>query len=198
MTNTPQFLLFTHSDSVKEDHQMAEYKQFIGLLRDKAPSSLEWHYEDMSGRYHMSNPVLTLLSGIEKVFHDIHVGLAADSEISSQGVSAIVNHYRYLSEKKYGFEVSPERSIETLGFALIERDKDVGIAVLKKNLDLNPDDAYAAHVLARAYVQLEDYENAVLYQTIASEKAQTMLDWHKKRHVRLLQEYKELLKQKAG
>ena len=198
LSDRPRFLLFTHSDSVKEDHQMKEYRQLISLLQKHAPESLEWHYEDMSGRYHMSMPVLSLMLGIERVFHDIHVGLAADSAVSQRGVDAIVDHYQYLSEQKYGFEVSPKQSIETLGFSLIETDKKAGLKVLKQNLALYPEDAYAAHALARAYAQLKDYQKAVEFQTMANDKAQSMLGWHKKRHARYLKEYKALLKEKAG
>lgn len=53
-------------------------------------------------------------SCFELLFNDYHEVLKADSEISSQGAQAILEHYRYLSEDKYGFEVPATDSLIAL------------------------------------------------------------------------------------
>ena len=183
-----KFVLFSHGATIKEDHQMANYQ----LLNDQLTpylASHEYHYQDFGQHYFMSLPALSVISAIEAMFSDIHRGLAADSLISQQGVSAIIAHYKDLSANKYGFEVSPKRSIESLGFALLATQPTQGIAVLKENIALYPSDAYTHHALAKAYDQLGDIGNAIKYQTKAAKLAENMLTWHQKRQQRYLQQY---------
>ena len=53
----------------------------------------------------MSQPVVYIVNGIEALFSDIHTDLKVDSEVSKNGVQAIIDYYRIISVKKYGFDV---------------------------------------------------------------------------------------------
>ncbi|WP_286264906.1 hypothetical protein [Thalassotalea atypica] len=154
----------------------------------------QYHYQDFGAHYFMSLPALSVISGIEALFSDIHRGLPADSVIAEQGVKAIIAHYKDLSENKYGFDVSPKRSIETLGFSLLKKSPEQGLNVLKESVNSFPEDAYAYHAVARAYEQLGDLVNAVKYQTKAAALGKNMLSWHQKRQQKFLAQYTEKLK----
>ncbi|WP_371372281.1 tetratricopeptide repeat protein [Thalassotalea aquiviva] len=187
--NTPKFLLFSHGTNIKEEHQLQSYGQLQALLSNHAPESLDWHYKHYEEYYFMSLPLVSVITGIEKLFDDINDGLPPESAISQQGVDSIVRHYNYLSKQKYGFEVSPKTSINNLGFYLLENLPEKGIRVFKEMVKRYPTDAYSHHNLARAYAEIGDYDTAVKYQSHAVKIADNMLTWHQKRHRRFLEEY---------
>ena len=106
-----KFLLFSHGTNIKEEHQLEFYTQLKTILENHAPKSLDWHYKHFEEHYFMSLPLISVITGIEKVFNDINNGLSPKSQISQQGIDSIVQHYDYLTKQKYGFEVSPKKSI---------------------------------------------------------------------------------------
>ena len=187
--NKPKFLLFSHGTNIKEEHQIESYNELNSILAAYAPKTLDWHYKHFDDHYFMSLPLISVITGIEKIFDDINDGLAPDSEISQRGVDSIIKHYEYLSKQKYGFEVSPKRSINNLGFYLLESSPQDAIKVFRDMVKRYPSDAYSHHHLARAYAQIGDYGAAVKYQGNAVKIADSMLTWHKKRHRRFLEEY---------
>lgn len=137
----------------------------------------------------MSLPLLSVITGIEKLFNDIHNGLAPDSKVSQKGIDAIIKHYKYLSDYKYGFAVSPKNSINALGFHLLSSSTQAGMKVFKDMIKMFPKDAYSHHNLASAYEKQGDFENAVKHQRDAVKLADNMLGWHKKRHYKFLEDY---------
>lgn len=137
----------------------------------------------------MSLPLLSVILGIEKIFDDIHTGLSPQSTVSQRGVESIVKHYKYLSKHKYGFEVSPKNSINSLGFYLLNSSQNDGINVLKEMIKRYPDDAYSYHNLARAYAQIGKLDQAIKYQKEAVNLADKMQTWHKKKQRKFLDEY---------
>ncbi len=195
LSERPRFLLFSHGTNVKEDHQQQAYAQLKEILEKSAPKSLDWHYKHFSDHYFMSLPLLSVITGIEKLFNDIHQGLAPSSEISTQGVDAIIQHYQFLSQQKYGFEVSPQESIIQLGFYLIEQEPDKGINVFNQLIKRYPDDAYSYHHLAKAYAKLGNFSQAVKHQEVAVKLSESMLTWHQKRMKKALEEFRAKLAQ---
>lgn len=187
--NKPKFLLFSHGTNIKEEHQMESYNELNSILAAYAPETLDWHYKHFDDHYFMSLPLISVITGIEKIFNDINDGLAPDSEISRRGVDSIIKHYEYLSKQKYGFEISPKGSINNLGFYLLESSPQDAIKVFRDMVKRYPNDAYSHHHLARAYAKLGDYDTAVKYQGDAVKIADNMLTWHKKRHRRFLEKY---------
>lgn len=197
LNDKPRFLLFSHGTNIKEEHQVAAYKNLRKIIQSSAPSLLEWHYKHFNDHYFMSLPPLATIFAIEKIFDDIHQGLAPTSAISQQGVSAIIAHFDYLSKQKYGFKVSPKNSIDNLGFYLLNYQQEKGIAVFQKRIEMYADDAYSHHNLAKAYAQLGNYSLAVKYQNEAVVIADNMSTWHKKRHRKFLKQYQAKLKNSA-
>jgi len=189
LDDKPRFLLFSHGTNIKEEHQIASYQQLNSTLNRHAPNKLDWHYKHFDNNYFMSLPLVSIIMGIEKIFDDIHTGLAPESEISQQGIEAIIEHYDYLSQHKYGFDVSPKFSINALGFYLLDTSSQDGLKVFKEMVRRYPKDAYSHHNLARAYEKLGDFISAVKHQKDAVKLADNMLTWHKKRHRRFLKEY---------
>jgi len=196
LNDKPRFLLFSHGNSIKEDHQLASYRQLNNLLKQHAPDKLDWQYKNFSDNYFMSLPLLSTILAIENLFNDVHRGLAPQSAISQQGVQAIVQHYDYLSTQKYGFEVSPQNSINKLGSYLLKISPQKGIEVLTKNTHLFPNRVNSHHNLAKAYAQIDNFKKAVHNQEKAVGIADKMQTWYQKRHRRILAEYQQRLVKK--
>lgn len=194
LTDKPRFLLVSHGSTIKEEHQQSLYKQLHQQLQQHAPTQLDWHYRRFHEHSFMSLPIISVVTGIEKLFHDIHTGLAPDSPVSKAGLDAISQHYRYLSEEKYGFEVSPKKSQYALAEATLALSPDKGISMYQALTSHYPDDAYSHHYLAAAFAKTGDWKNAVKHQKVAAKLAEQLLTWHKKRHQRFLSQYQEKLK----
>lgn len=193
LNDKPRYLLFSHGTNVKEAHQISEYAQLHQQLTTSAPNKLTWQYKHFSENYFMSLPILSTTLGIEQIFNDIHQGLAPTSDISQQGVPAIIKYYDYLTHEKYGFNVSPKLSIERLGKYLLASSPNDGLAILIENVKRYPKDANTHHALASAYAQQGKYQQAVQHQTNASALADKMQTWHKKRQRQFLAEYQSKL-----
>jgi tetratricopeptide (TPR) repeat protein len=192
LNDKPRYLLFTHGETIKEDHQQQRYSQLKEEISANAPASLQWQYQNYKAHYFMSLPVLSTAYGIEQIFDEIHNGLAPESKIARQGVDAIVAHYKRLSTEKFGFEVSPKSSINALGFHLLETSPEQAIKVFNQALALYPQDAYAYHHLAKAYAQSNKLAKAIELQEKAVSLAANMLTWHKKRQASYLAELRAL------
>jgi hypothetical protein len=111
----------------------------------------------------------------------------------SQQVQAIVDYYRIISDKKYGFDVSAEGSLKALAKSLMASDPAKALSIYQKTVELYPESAYALSSLAKAYANLGDINKAVTYQTQAFEKSQKMIVWHQNKHKQYLDEFKAKL-----
>lgn len=190
LDNKPRYLLFSHGTSVKESHQYGHYQTLEQQLKAHAPSSLQWQYLPLEDSYFMSLPLLSVIKGIEQIFDDIHTGLSAESTVSQGGVDSIVSHYHYLSNEKYGFEVSPKFSIKTLADSKLSNSLEEGLQIYQVLVQLYPDDPYSYHNIAKAYAKYGDFQQAVVYQERAVNKAKPLSTWHQKRHQRFLDTYR--------
>ena len=141
----------------------------------------------------MSQPIVSIVNGIEALFSDIHTDLEADSDISKNGVQAIIDYYALISDKKYGFDISAEGSLKTLAKSLMASDSQKGLFIYKKIATLYPESAYALSSLAKAYADLGDINTAIKYQTKAVAKSKSMILWHQNKHKQYLDEYIEKL-----
>lgn len=181
--------LSTGNHSIELRHAKAT-EQLIEDLNQFAPKELEWHSKPTEGHF-MSRPVLNLVHAVEVIFKDFHQHLSADSEISSRGAGAIIEHYQLLSEKKYGFEVPAERSLVNLANALIDSSTSEALAIYKKVTELYPNSAYAFYYFAAASVHIEDFDSALEYQKKAVEKSKGMPEWQQIRMKQTLANYEE-------
>ena len=198
LNDKPRFLYFTQGDSIKEETQQESYNKLRMILKSSSPQSLERHHKNFNENDFMSMPLLTTILGIEQLFNDIHSGLEPTSVISQKGISEIVKHYKYLSNQKYGFEVSPKKSIEKRGFHLLKSFPKQGIMILQEATKLYPDDAYTYHNLARGFAEIGDFENALIQQKVAVSQSETMLTWHRNRMLAFLNKFKNKLTNKGS
>ncbi|NQZ11735.1 MAG: esterase [Algicola sp.] len=194
LTDKPRYLFMSNGTSRYEQPHQDSFTELKKILQTTAPKQLTWQTKAFEGTTYMSQPVLAVVHAIEAIFSDIHNTLAADSVISRQGAQAILKHYRYLSEQKFGFEVSAEDALTALGKSLMKDNPKKALTVFKISVDTYPESAWAIHALADAYAQLKQFDKALDYQKQAREKANSMGGWHQNKHQQFLEEYQAALK----
>lgn len=199
LAGKPRMLLLSNGNSKYEKSHQQGYETLTQLLQSNAPKTLEWQANQFNQYTYMSQPVIATMHGIEAIFKDVHNPLAVDSDISRQGADAILKHYQYLSNQKYGFEVSAAQSLTLLGNALMQDKKtEQALKVFKASADAYPKSAWAIHALAKAYADLEQYNNAIKYQKEARSQANSMSQWHQDKHQQYLEEYRAKADKSAG
>ncbi|RTR37295.1 hypothetical protein EKG38_19000 [Shewanella canadensis] len=167
MKGKPRFLLMSSSDSGFEKRQLASFAEMESIIEANATSKLDYHIKRFDGTYYMTQPILATAYGIELLFNDVHQVLKPDSEISSQGAQAILAHYRYLSEEKYGFEVPATDSLIALAKAESTKDAAKGLAVYQIAVKAAPDSHTAHDALANAYAEAGEFELAIKHEQLA-------------------------------
>ncbi|MBW8184982.1 alpha/beta hydrolase-fold protein [Shewanella nanhaiensis] len=171
MKGKPRFLFMSTSDSGFEQRQLASFAEMETIIKTSASPVLEYHIKRFDGSYYMTQPILATAYGIELLFNDYHKVLEPDSEISSKGPRAILAHYQYLTEEKYGFEVPATASL--IALAKYEADKggkavkDRAIAIYQVAVDAYPHSHTAHHALAQAYAEVGKFEKAVTHEKLA-------------------------------
>jgi len=191
-----RFLYLATGNHRYEKGNLPAFDLFEKSLKSSSSSMLDWQVHRNNHNTYMSQPIVSIINGIEALFDDIHTDLDADSQVSKQGAQAIIDHYANLSTKKYGFDISAEGSLKTLAKSLMESAPQQGLAIYEKTAKLYPDSAYALSALAKAYSDLGDINKAVKYQTIAVEKSKSMVDYHQNMHQKYLDQYQSTLAKK--
>ncbi|WP_068547902.1 tetratricopeptide repeat-containing protein [Thalassotalea crassostreae] len=189
LNDKPNFILLSTGNSGYEKPHRKEFNKLEKIFAQNSFDNMEIHIKYFDDSYYMTQPINAVLSGIELLFNDIHNDLKPESEISKRGEVAILEHYQYLSEQKFGFEVSAQGSLELLAFSLIETDPDRAIEILTLSVTTYNKSAYAYHSLAKAYAQLSDYSEAVKYQHQAIKYSVDLGDWHKNKIKKALKDY---------
>ncbi|GIU14156.1 MULTISPECIES: alpha/beta hydrolase-fold protein [unclassified Shewanella] len=167
MQGKPRYLFMSTSDSGFEKRQLASFAQMEAILKANVNETLDYRIKRFNGSYYMTQPVLAAAYGIEALFDDYHQVLAADSEISKQGPQAIVEHYQYLSEQKYGFKVPATSSLLKLGDSYLETEPSKAVVVYKIAISDDPQAYIAYDSLADAYAKQGEIELAIKYQALA-------------------------------
>lgn len=188
-----RFLYLSTGEHQYEQANLPAFSLFEQALNTSAPSTLDWQVHRNNNNHYMSQPIISMINGIEALFSDIHNDLKADSEISKKGVQAIIEYYERISEKKYGFKVSAEGSLKALAKSVTEKDSQKGLNIYQKIAELYPESAYALSALAKAYADINDIDQAIKYQTLAVDKSKSMIIWHQKKHQKYLEQYQESL-----
>ncbi|QFU25026.1 hypothetical protein FM038_024820 [Shewanella eurypsychrophilus] len=171
MKGKPRFLFMSTSDSSFEERQLASFAEMEAIIRTSASSTLDYHIKRFDGTYYMTQPILATAYGIELLFNDYHQVLKADSEISRLGPQAILDHYKYLSEEKYGFEVPATDSLIALAEAEIANGSPEGaekaLAIYLLAVEHYPTSHTAQDALASAYADAEELELAIKHEQLA-------------------------------
>lgn len=189
-----RFLYLSTGNHQYEQGNLSSFDLFEKALKTSSPSTLDWQTHRNNKNNYMSQPIVSIINGIEALFSDIHTDLEANSDISKNGAQAIIDYYALISEKKYGFDISAEGSLKALATSLMASDSQKGLSIYQKTTELYPESAYALSALAKAYADLGNINKAVKYQTKAVEKSKTMIEWHQKKHKQYLDEFKIMLK----
>jgi len=166
----PRYLMLTTSDSDFEQRQLEDFAALEELLETTNHPALHYKVKRFDGTYYMTQPILATAYGIEWLFDDYHRVLSPDSDIAKGGVKAILDHYSYLSQQKYGFPVPSTDSLIALADAEFAKDKDNGLAVYLAAVEANPDSHTAHDALARAYGELKMFDLAIAQQKQALAK----------------------------
>ncbi len=184
-----RFLYLATGNHQYEQGSLASFDIIEKALKTSAPKSLDWQAHHNNQNNYMSQPIVSVINGIEALFDDIHSDLQADSAISKKGVNAIINYYANLSTKKYGFDVSAEGSLKALAKSLMAEAPEKALVIYQKIVKLYPESAYAWSSLAKAHADLSNISKAIQFQTQAVEKSKTMIEWHQRKHKQYLDEY---------
>lgn len=169
MQGKPRFLLMSTSDSDFEQRQLADFALMEQVLTTNATKTLDYHIKRFDGSYYMTQPILATAYGIELLFNDYHQVLSADSEIAKRGSDAIIAHYRYLSEEKYGFDVPSTESLIALAEAEFAKNEPKGLVVYLAAVSANPNSHTAHDALAGAYGKMKQFDKAIKHEKLALE-----------------------------
>ena len=188
-----RFLYLATGNHRYEQGNLPSFEIFEKALQASAPNTLDWQVHRNYKSNYMSQPVVSIVNGIEALFSDIHTDLDVDSEVSKNGVQAIIDYYSNISDQKYGFDVSAEGSLKALAKSLMISDPDKALSIYQRTVELYPESAYALSSLAKAHADMGEINKAVIYQTQAVEKSKKMIDWHQNKHKQYLDEFKAKL-----
>jgi predicted alpha/beta superfamily hydrolase len=150
----PTFYYMTVGD---EPAYYAAVDKFTALIDSLAPINLDYTYFHMPAENHGTIPHKTIYDGLEKLF----AGWALTREIMEQGLDAIDDHFKAISEK-YGYEnPTPELTINMLGYNyLMNKEVEKAIQVFQENVKRYPDSANVYDSLGEAYENNEQFELA--------------------------------------
>ena len=189
-----RFLYLSTGKHRYEQGNLPAFNLFEQSLKKSAPKTLDWQAYINTNNNYMSQPIVSVINGIEALFDDIHTDLKLDSAIAQQGADAIIAHYEMLSVKKYGFDVSAQGSLKALAKSHMNNNPDKALSIYIKTAERYPESAYALSSLAAAYATLGNIELAISYQTKAVEQSKSMIEWHQNKHLTMLNDFKEQLK----
>jgi len=188
-----RFLYLSIGNHQYERGNLASFDKFSQTLKEISPKTLDWQVHHNNKNNYMSQPIVSLVNGIEALFSDMYTDLKPDSDISKKGPDSIIEYYSMLSTKKYGFNISAEGSLKTLASSLMKKEPKKAFSIFHKTIKLYPESAYAWSGLAKAYNDIGDIKKAVNYQLIAVEKSKSMMAWHQRKHKNILEEYRKKL-----
>lgn len=192
-----RFLYLSIGNHRYEQGNLTSFDLFEKALKTSSPSTLDWQVHRNNKNNYMSQPIVSIVNGIEALFSDIHTDLEANSDVSKKGAQAVIDYYALISDKKYGFDISAEGSLKALAKSLLITEPQKGLSIYQKTTELYPESAYALSSLAKAYADLGDINKAIQYQMKAVEKSKTMIEWHQKKHKQYLDEFKIMLNNKG-
>jgi len=141
--------------------------KFTDLLETKKPNGLEWHYTVMDNDNHGTVPLKSLYNGLETLYEDWMI----KASIADQGIKAVEDHYKKLTEK-YGYKIDiPENVLNTMGYRAMGREKnDLAIEFFLHNVKLYPKSANVYDSLGEGYEAAGNLELARKNYEIAVEK----------------------------
>jgi len=131
--------------------------KFVSIIETRSPENLEFTYIQMIKETHGSIPHLTVYHGLEKLYS----GWNLPQEKYEEGLAAIDEHYKNISEK-FNYDIkTPEYVINVAGYNyLLKKEFEKAIEVFQENINRFPTSANVYDSLAEAYENNEQYELA--------------------------------------
>ena len=131
--------------------------KFVYIIETRSPENLEFTYIQMIKETHGSIPHLTVYHGLEKLYS----GWSLPQEKYEEGLAAIDEHYKNISEK-FNYDIkTPEYVINVAGYNyLLKKEFEKAIEVFQENINRFPTSANVYDSLAEAYENNEQYELA--------------------------------------
>ena len=132
-------------------------EKFISIIETESPDKLELTYVQMKEETHNSIPHLSIYHGLENIYSD----WVLPKEKYEEDLTAIDNHYKYISEK-YNYDIqTPEYVINFLGYNyLIKEEIEKAIEVFQENIKRFPESANVYDSLGEAYEKNEQFKLA--------------------------------------
>lgn len=159
-----------------------EYDKLVSVLEQNAPKGLDWKSTKYEAVNDMAQSLVSLPNALVTLFSDRT--LSQESATFKSGGNAIKNYYKQISEQKYGYPISAERTLSILGLTYL-RDKEMeqAIEVLKMNIQEYPNSPHVYAGLARAYMFYENFSEALPLQKkaykLAAEQKSEYEDYYK-------------------
>jgi predicted alpha/beta superfamily hydrolase len=141
--------------------------KLTNLLKTKNPDGLEWHYTVMDNDNHGTVPLKSLYNGLETLYEDWMIKTA----VADQGIEAVEDHYKKLTDK-FGYTIEiPENVLNTMGYRAMGRDKnDLALEFFLHNVKLYPQSVNVYDSLGEGYEAAGKLELAKKNYEIAVEK----------------------------
>lgn len=171
-------------------HMDEGFKEMQKTLNGNLPKGFvvaSAHYREEN---HNSTELLSHYAGLRAIFAGWQTPRDPKTDYQIGGVSGVEQHYRELSER-FGFKVSAEKEINSLGYALLGDKKiDEAVAAFKRNVELYPGSANTYDSLAdgleaqsRPDLALQNVQKAV---EVANQTSDTLLPEFKRHLERLV------------
>lgn len=130
-----------------EPDYFATLDEFENIVDSKSPKNFEFSFVKFENDNHGSVPHLSIYKGLESIFD----GWKLSTEEFREGLASVDKHYRMLSQK-YGYElVTPELTINALGYYYVnQEDLKEAIKVFKENVKRHPNSANVYDSLGEA------------------------------------------------
>lgn len=145
---THHFLYTSIGDEVR---LKPKYEKFINVLNGANSPQLKWNNFVSDSDNHMSIPSNTVNNALRFIFNPMR--LATDSPEAKAGIESVRSYYTAISQEIYGYDISPEPAINSLGYDAMftKKDNQKAIEIFKTNVALHPKSANAHDSLADGY-----------------------------------------------
>jgi len=170
-----------------EDGQMNEgFEQLQKTLSANLPKGFAVQSARFGDETHGSTELVAHYAGLRAVFTGWQVPRDPKTELPTGGLAGVEQHYRELSER-FGFKISSEQGINTLGYRLLGAKKiDEAMAAFQRNVELYPQSA-------NVYDSLADGLEASGQPQLAMQNVQKAVDVATQTGDRLLPDFKKHL-----
>lgn len=132
--------------------------EFSSLVKDKSGKAIDFKYVKMPDENHTTIPYLSLFSGLKFIFSDWQL----TREVYEEGLDAIDEHYKKVSEKYMMKMKAPENVINQLGYNYLNKKEiDMAIEVFTENVKRYPKSSNVYDSLGEAYEKAGQSEKAL-------------------------------------